>query len=142
MFVEPADQARSPKILRNEKIDLIVLAGYMRVLSSYFVKSFENKILNIHPAILPAFGGVDAIKRAYDYGCKLTGVTVHFVDEQVDHGPIILQAPIEIKKDMSLNKLEEEIHKLEHKLYPLAIKLFVNKRLKLRGRHVKITKIT
>ena len=126
------------RILRREKINLIVLAGYMRILSPFFVSSFKNKILNIHPAILPAFKGEDAIERAYRYGCKVTGVTVHFVDEQVDHGPIILQEAIEIKKGITREKLEEKIHKLEHKLYPLAVKLFVNKRIKIRGRYVEI----
>lgn len=126
------------KILRSEKINLVILAGYMRILTPYFVKSFKNKILNIHPAILPDFKGANSIKRAFDCGCKLTGVTVHFVDEKVDHGPIILQESIALKKGMSLGKLEQRMHKLEHKLYPLAVKLFVDKRLKVKKRKVEI----
>lgn len=126
------------KVLKKEKIGLVVLAGYMRVLSPYFVKSFKNKILNIHPAILPSFKGVDAIARAHRYGCKVTGVTVHFVDEKVDHGPIILQEAVVISKNISVKKLEGKVHKLEHKLYPLAVKLFTEKRLKVKNRHVKI----
>jgi phosphoribosylglycinamide formyltransferase-1 len=127
------------KILKKEKIDLVVLAGFMRVLSSYFVRKFKNKILNIHPALLPAFKGVNAIERAYNYGCKVTGVTIHFVDEKVDHGPIILQGVVKIKQGMSLEELEEKIHKLEHKLYPQVIRLFLEGKLKVRGRDVKIT---
>ena len=126
------------KILKKEKIELVVLAGFMRILSKYFVNQFKNKILNIHPALLPAFKGKDAIKRAYSYGVKVTGVTIHFVDEKVDHGPIIIQKALEIKKGESLEELEERIHRLEHKLYPYVIRLFVEGRLKIRGRGVEI----
>lgn len=127
------------RLLTKEKIDLIILAGYMRLLSPGFVKKFKNRILNIHPALLPAFKGVDSIKRAFDYGCRVCGVTVHFVDDQADHGPIILQAAIDIKKGMSLAELEEEVHKIEHKLYPLAVKLFCENRLKVSGRKVVVS---
>ena len=126
------------KILKKEKIELVVLAGFMRILSKYFVNQFKNKILNIHPALLPAFKGKDAIKRAYEYGVKVTGVTIHFVDEKVDHGPIIIQKALEIKKGESLEELEERIHRLEHKLYPYVIRLFVENRLRIKGRHVEI----
>jgi len=126
------------KILKKEKIDLIVLAGFMRILSKEFVETFKNKILNIHPAILPAFKGTDAIERAFKYGCKVSGVTVHFVDENVDSGPIILQDIVRINDKMSLKEFEEKIHKLEHKLYPIAIKLFLENRLKIEDRVVKI----
>ena len=126
------------KILKKEKIDLVILAGYMKIISPFFVKSFSNKILNIHPAILPAFKGTRSISRAFKYGCKVTGVTVHFIDEKVDHGPIILQETVEIKKGMSREKLEKKIHKLEHKLYPQALKLILDKKVKVSGRDVKI----
>lgn len=126
------------KILRKEKVNLVVLAGFMRVFTPYFVKSFKNKILNIHPAILPAFKGIEGVGRAFKYGCRVTGVTVHFVDEKVDHGPIILQAAVRITEGMSLEELESKVHKLEHKLYPQAVKLFVENKLKVEGRHVKI----
>lgn len=126
------------KILKNEKIDLVVLAGFMRILSPYFIKNFKNRILNIHPALLPAFKGTNSIKRAYDYGCKIAGVTVHFVDESVDHGPIILQEVVKISRGMTLKQLESNIHKLEHRLYPEAIKLFTENRLKISNRIVKV----
>jgi len=127
------------KILKKEKIDLVILAGYMKIISPFFVKSFNNKILNIHPAILPAFKGTGSISRAFKYGCKVTGVTVHFIDEKVDHGPIILQETVKITKGMSQEKLEEKIHKLEHKLYPQALKLILDKKVRIRGRDVKIS---
>jgi phosphoribosylglycinamide formyltransferase-1 len=125
------------RILREEKINLVVLAGFMRILTPYFVGEFRNRILNIHPAILPAFRGQNSIKRAYGYGCKITGVTVHLVDNAVDRGPIILQDIVPIEENMPLAELEEEIHRLEHKLYPLAIKLFIDGKIKIRGRRVK-----
>ncbi|MDP8266932.1 MAG: phosphoribosylglycinamide formyltransferase [Candidatus Aceula meridiana] len=122
--------------LKDFKIDFIVLAGYMRILSPYFVKAYKGKILNIHPALLPSFKGAHAIKDAFDYGAKLTGVTVHFVDEKVDHGPIILQEPVIIRPQDTLKTLESRIHKLEHKLYPKAIQLFSQGRLKIFGRKI------
>ena len=124
------------KVLKKEKIDLILLAGYMRVLSPYFIKQFKNKILNIHPALLPSFKGTDSIKRAFDYGVKVTGVTVHFVDSKVAHGPIILQEEIKITPKTTLSTLTKQIHALEHKLYPKAVKLFATKKLTLSGRKV------
>jgi len=126
------------RILRKEKIRLVVLAGFMRILSPYFVKAFKNRILNIHPALLPSFKGESAIKKAYKYGVKVTGVTVHFVDNDVDHGPIIFQEALKIKEGESLESLEKRIHRLEHKLYPEAIKLFIQGCLKVRGRKVAI----
>ncbi len=124
--------------LEEAKIDLIVLAGFMRILSPEFVQRFKFKILNIHPALLPSFKGTEGIKDAFDYGVKVTGVTVHFVDEEMDHGPIVLQEPVRIKEDDTLESLEARIHKIEHKLYPQAIRLFIEKRLKFEGRKVKI----
>jgi len=126
------------RVLVREKVELVVLAGFMRILSSYFIKKFKNRILNIHPSLLPAFKGVNAIERAYKYGVKITGVTVHFVDEKVDHGPIILQGAVKVKPGESLEEVEKKIHKLEHNLYPQAIKLLVEKRLKIKGRCVEI----
>jgi len=126
--------------LRLEKIDLIVLAGFMRLLSGEFIRKYRGRILNIHPSLLPAFKGSQAIKDAFDYGAKVSGVTVHFVDEETDHGPIILQEPLEIKAGWGLRELEKNIHGLEHKIYPRAISLFLKGRLRLEGRKVKILK--
>jgi phosphoribosylglycinamide formyltransferase-1 len=126
------------ELLEKEKIDLIVLAGYMFLLSAEFVKKFKNKILNIHPALLPSFKGEHGIQDAYDYGVRITGVTVHFVDEDLDSGPIILQSPCYIKDNESVEELEEKIHKVEHKIYPKAVKYFCEDRLVIKGRKVKI----
>jgi phosphoribosylglycinamide formyltransferase 1 len=126
------------ELLEEEKVDVIVLAGYMFVLSGEFVSKYKNKILNIHPALLPSFKGAHGIRDAFDYGVKVTGVTVHFVDKGLDSGPIILQQAMDIKQDYSLEELEENIHKVEHKIYPLAVKYFCEDKLKLDGRKVKI----
>lgn len=122
--------------LKQNKIALIVLAGFMRLLSAGFVRRYKGRIMNIHPSLLPAFKGTQGIKDAFDYGVKVTGVTVHFVDEQLDHGPVILQAAAAVNRKDTLSSLEEKIHKIEHKLYPQAIKLFVAGKIKVRGRKV------
>jgi phosphoribosylglycinamide formyltransferase 1 len=122
--------------LREYKIDFVVLAGYMRLLSSYFIGQYPDKILNIHPSLLPAFKGTHAIKDAFDYGAKVTGPTVHFVSEDLDAGPIILQEPVRVDPQDSLETLEEKIHQAEHRLYPQAIDLFVRGKLKIEGRKV------
>ena len=126
------------KLMKEEKIDLIVLAGYMFLLSPEFVSEFKNKILNIHPALLPSFKGTHGIKDAYEYGVKVTGVTVHFVDKDLDSGPIILQEAIDIDPRDSMEELEEKIHKVEHRIYPLAVKYFCEDILVIKGRKVKI----
>jgi len=122
--------------LGKKKIDLIVLAGYMRLVGEAFVKKYEHKILNIHPAILPSFKGTEGIKDALDYGAKVTGVTVHFVDSQMDHGPIIIQKSVQIKSEDTQETLAPRIHEIEHQVYPEAIKLFVEGKLKVVGRKV------
>ena len=124
--------------LESEKIDLIVLAGFMRILGADIVKRYKNRIINIHPALLPSFKGAHGIKDAFDYGAKVTGVTVHFVDEKMDHGAIILQQTIKIKETDTLESLEDKIHKIEHKVYPYAINLFAEGKLKIEGRTVRI----
>jgi phosphoribosylglycinamide formyltransferase-1 len=103
--------------------DLIVLAGYMQLLSASFVARFRNRIINVHPALLPSFPGLDAVQQALDHGVKVTGVTVHFVDEGVDSGPIILQRPVEVPEDRQWQTLEDAIHATEHVLLPEAIRL-------------------
>lgn len=125
--------------LDQEQIDFIVLAGFMRILSPVFIQKYPHKILNIHPAILPAFKGAHAIKDAFEYGARVTGVTVHFIDEKVDHGPIILQEVVKISPRDTLASLEKKIHAIEHKIYPKAVDLFARGRVKIEGRTVKIS---
>ncbi len=127
--------------LKEEKIDLVVLAGYMRLLRPEFVNEYRGRILNIHPSLLPSFKGTEGIKDAFDYGVKLTGVTVHFIDEELDHGPIILQQAVKIEEDDTLETLEQKIHKVEHKLYPQAIGLFLEGKLKIEERKVRISNL-
>lgn len=119
--------------LRSYKINLIALAGFMRILSASFVKRYHNRIMNIHPSLLPDFKGAHAIKDVLNHKVAVTGVTVHFVDEEVDNGPIILQQKIKIRKNDTLISLEKRVHAVEHKLYPEAIKLFINGKIKIRG---------
>lgn len=126
------------KQLKSNHIGLIIMAGFMRMLGKELLKVYKNRILNIHPALLPSFKGASGIKDAFDYGVKVTGVTVHFVDELMDHGPVILQAPVKIEENDTLASLEAKIHKTEHCLYPLAIKLFAEGRLKIRVRRVEV----
>ena len=128
------------KNLEAEEIGLVILAGFMRILSADFIRQHKFRILNIHPALLPSFKGAQAIRDAFIYGVKVTGVTVHFVDEQTDHGPIVLQEPVKIRPEETMKSLEKKIHKLEHKIYPLAIQLFIRKQLKIEGRLVKVRK--
>jgi len=118
--------------LKNYKIDLIALAGFMRILSASFVRRYRNRIMNIHPSLLPDFKGAHAIRDAFDQKAAFTGVTVHFIDEEVDNGPIILQQKIKISKKDTLTSLEKRIHTVEHKLYPEAIKLFIRAKQKHR----------
>jgi len=124
------------RYLRENKIKLIVLAGFMRILSRKFVAAYRNKIINIHPSLLPAFKGKEGIKDAYEYGVKVTGVTVHFVDEKMDHGPIIMQREVRIEGRDTLPSLENKIHKIEHQLYPKAIELLIDNKLRLKGRRI------
>ena len=124
------------KILKEKKIDLVVLAGYMRILSPYFIRAYQNKIMNIHPALLPSFPGLHAQKQAIGNGVKISGCTVHFVDEGVDSGPIILQKAVEVSDDDTEESLTEKILKEEHQIYPQAIQLFSESRLIIKGRKV------
>ena len=126
------------EILEKNNIDLVVLAGFMRILSPFFVRKFSNKIINIHPSLLPSFPGINAQKQALDYGAKVTGCTVHFVDEKVDHGPIILQDIVTVEDDDTEETLAKKILEKEHILLPRAIKLFSEKKLIVEGRKVRI----
>ena len=123
--------------LENYNINLIVLAGFMRVLTEFFVGKYKNKIINIHPALLPSFPGMHAARQALEYGVKYTGVTVHFVDHGVDTGPIIFQAVVPISEDDTEQTLLEKLHKEEHSIYPLAIKLISENKLIISGRNIK-----
>ena len=127
-------------LLKNEKIDLIVMAGYLLLVGQEIIKEFSNRIINIHPALLPSFKGTHGVRDAFDYGVKVTGVTVHFVEEELDGGPIISQEAVIIAEDDTIKTLEEKIHKIEHKIYPLAVKYFCNGRLAINGRKVEILK--
>jgi len=124
------------KALEEKKIDLVVLAGYMRIISPYFSKMYKNRIINIHPALLPSFPGLHAQRQAVEHGVKISGCTVHFVDEGVDSGPVILQKAVEVKDDDTEESLAERILKEEHQIYPKAIQLFSQGRLIIKGRRV------
>ena len=124
------------KSLDSRGIELIVLAGFMRVLTPLFVRHYKNRIINIHPALLPSFPGVDAAKQALEYGVKYSGCTVHFVDDGVDTGPIILQAIVSIEDSDTEQTLLERIHKEEHRVFPEAVRLFCEGKIKIEGRRV------
>ena len=117
--------------LAELEVDLIVLAGYMQLLSPDFIAKFENRIVNVHPALLPAFPGLDAVGQALEHGVRVTGVTVHFVDEGVDTGPIILQRPVPVPPDRDRVALEDALHTTEHALLPEAIRLIAAGRVSL-----------
>jgi phosphoribosylglycinamide formyltransferase-1 len=120
-------------------VELVVLAGFMRILGPEFIKLFAGRIMNIHPALLPSFPGLDAQAQAIEYGVKVSGCTVHFVDEGVDTGPIILQEAVPVVDDDNEHTLAERILHVEHVLYPRAIGLYCDGRLKLQGRRVVIS---
>lgn len=124
--------------LRRRGVELVCLAGYMRLLSKKFIEAFPNRIINIHPSLLPAFPGLEAQRQAFDYGVKISGCTVHFVDEQLDHGPIILQRAVEVKDDDTVETLSNRILEQEHRIYVEAIKLIVEGKLEIQGRRVLI----
>ncbi len=120
------------------EVDLVVLAGYMELLSAAFVARFEHRVVNVHPALLPAFPGLDAIGRALDAGVRITGVTIHFVDAGVDSGPIILQRPVPVPPDRDRDALEAAIHATEHAIYPEAIRMIAAGRVRIDGGIVEI----
>ncbi len=122
--------------LHEAKVDLICLAGYMRLLSPYFVAAFPQKILNIHPSLLPSFPGLEAQKQALDYGVKFAGCTVHFVDENLDAGPIILQSVVPVEDSDTEETLSARILRDEHKIYSEAVKFVLEGKYKIEGRRV------
>ena len=125
-------------LLEEEAIEYVMLAGYMRILGADTVRAFRDRILNVHPSLLPAFPGGHAVKDALDWGAKVTGATVHLVDEEVDHGPTVLQEPVLILPDDDERSLHVRIQEVEHRLFPRAARLLVEGRLKLEGRLVHV----
>jgi phosphoribosylglycinamide formyltransferase 1 len=125
-------------VLKKQNAELIILAGYMKILGKTLLLAYKDRILNIHPALLPAFAGLHAQKQAFDHGVKVAGCTVHFVDEELDGGAIIMQRCVEVKEDDTDEMLADRILEQEHKIYPEAVKLFVENRLRIEGRKVKI----
>lgn len=124
------------RVVKKYRAKLIVLAGFMRVLSPGFVRRYRWRILNIHPALLPSFPGRHGVQDALDYGVRITGVTVHFVDEKVDHGPILLQESIRVADQDTEETLLRRIHRVEHRIYPQAIQMALDGRVKVAGRKV------
>lgn len=143
-FVDPKGKEKEDydkeinKILEKNNVELVVGAGYMKILSSCFVRKWFGKLINIHPALLPSFKGVNGQGDALEYGVKITGCTTHFMDEKMDHGPIILQAAVKVMPGDDRDKLAKRILDVEHQILPRTVQLFSQKRLKIEGRHVKI----
>ena len=124
--------------LKERGVELVCLAGYMRLLSKDFIQAFPNRIVNIHPSLLPAFPGLDAQRQALEYGVKITGCTVHFVDEDLDHGAIIVQRAVEVDEDDTADSLAARILEQEHLLYPEALRLIAEGKVRVDGRRVLI----
>ncbi|MEW6554361.1 MAG: phosphoribosylglycinamide formyltransferase [Actinomycetota bacterium] len=148
VFIDPAsypDRAAYDRelirVLEENGVDLVVLAGYMRLVGPEFVQAFRNRVMNIHPALLPSFPGTAGVPDALAYGVKVTGVTVHFVDEGLDTGPIILQEAVPVLAGDDQERLHNRIHEVEYRLYPQAIRHFCEGRLRVEGRHVNIEEV-
>jgi phosphoribosylglycinamide formyltransferase-1 len=141
-FLDPRGCSREEYDLRliehleAEKVELVLLTGYMRILSPLFVRRYRNRILNIHPALLPSFRGVNAFQQALDHGVKWSGTTIHLVDEMVDSGPIIYQVPVPVRENDTYDSLKARIQRAEHRAYPKAIKMFLEGRPRVEGRKV------
>ena len=128
--------------LKRTGVELVILAGFMRLLSSKFIRAYPNRIMNIHPALLPSFPGTHAQRDALEYGVKFSGCTIHFVDEGMDTGSIILQQAVPVLEDDTEETLAARILEEEHKLYPRAIQLYIEGRLKIEGRRVRILEVS
>lgn len=126
------------EVLNQHDVELVLLAGYMKIVTGLLVNAYANRMMNIHPSLLPSFPGLDVQKKTIDWGCKLAGCTVHFVTEGVDEGPIILQAAVPILDDDTPETLATRILEQEHKIYPRAVQLFAEGRLRVEGRRVLI----
>jgi phosphoribosylglycinamide formyltransferase-1 len=126
------------KTLKDNGVDLVILAGFMRIISPAFLKAFPNKVMNIHPALLPSFPGLHGQRQAWEYGVKFSGCTVHFVDEGMDTGPIIIQRVVPVQDDDTEEMLAARILTEEHKIYPQAIQLYAEGKIEIKGRKVRI----
>jgi len=124
--------------LEEHEVDWVVMAGYMRLLGKEVLDAFPNHVVNIHPALLPSFAGASGIRDAFEWGVKVTGVTVHFANERFDDGPIIAQETVRIEDDDTVESLEGKIHEVEHRLYPQALQLLVQGRVQVEGRRTRI----
>ena len=131
-------QAAYLDTLRAHKISIVCLAGFMRILEPTFLNEFPNRVLNVHPSLLPSFPGLDAIGQALAYGVRVTGATVHFADAAVDAGPVILQLAVPLEAGESLVSVEERVHQAEHRIFPQALALLCAGRLERNGRTVRI----
>jgi phosphoribosylglycinamide formyltransferase-1 len=125
-------------LLRHHRVDLVCLAGYMRLLSPVFFEAFAGRILNVHPSLLPAFPGRDAQRQAFEHGVKVSGATVHLVEEALDSGPIVLQEAVPVKEDDTVERLSARILDAEHRIYPRAVRLVLDGRYRLEGRRVRL----
>ena len=124
--------------LKRHGVDYVIMAGYMRMVHAPILETFKNRVVNLHPALLPSFKGAHAIQDAFDYGVKVTGVTVHFADDSYDCGPIIAQRPLAVQEGWDVDELEAHIHEVEHELYPDTIQLLAEGRVHVEGRKVVI----
>lgn len=131
-----AYDAELVRLLQEQGVELVILAGFMRILTPVIIDAFPNRIMNIHPALLPSFPGLDAQKQALDYGVKVSGCTVHFVDTGCDTGPIIIQAVVPVEEGDTEESLSQRIHREEHRIYPEAIRLYAEGELRVDGRRV------
>ena len=131
-------EAQVVEILERERVDLVCLAGYMRLLTPRMIVAFRQRILNVHPALLPSFPGLHAQRQALEHGVKVSGCTVHVVDEECDHGPIVLQSAVPVLDDDTEESLSARILEQEHRLYVEAVRLFCEDRLRVEGRRVRV----
>lgn len=142
VFLDPSEYDKAGydreilNVLKRDNTDLLLLAGYFRLLGNEIIEAYRNKILNIHPSLLPAFKGLHAQKQAFEYGVKVAGCTVHFVDEGLDSGPIIIQSCVPVLQGDTEETLTDRILEKEHIIYPEAVRLFVEGKLKIEGRNV------
>ncbi|HSB52248.1 MAG TPA: phosphoribosylglycinamide formyltransferase [Dissulfurispiraceae bacterium] len=146
LFMNPKDFAGKDAFfeaiaaeLQRRSVELVILAGFMRIVRKPLIDAFPNRVMNIHPALLPAFPGLHGQKQAVDYGARISGCTVHFVDEGMDTGPVIIQAAVPVSPDDTEESLSERILRMEHRIYPEAIRLYAEGRLRMEGRTVKIS---